>query len=222
MKQATNETQGQLPVANDAATNSTTSIAETLPSEIQTQDLQRIINSEMMPKRFRGKMQLGIELMLMARRHGVDIYRLASGIYEVHGELAIDAKFCISLLRESGLTVGPMRYEFSEAKTLEGLACTAIVRDKQLGEEVIWTYRWVTARDMKLTEKSAHWKGDPRNMLAKRAATQLIRNCYPEVLFGLYTREEAQEIHDLEKPDDNQEEISEWIQNKVTGDAHVE
>ena len=182
----------------------------TLPTEVET--VVRIVNSELMPKRFRGKMQVGIELINMAQRTGIDIYELARSLYEVHGELALDAKFAVAQLKMSGKIKGPIRYEFNEPDKVDNLTCTVTVRDAELDEDITWTYRYMTAKLMKLTEKSAHWKGDPRNMMAKRAATQFIRNTYPEVLFGLFTRDEIQDQHDLAQPDDESEQISEFMQ----------
>lgn len=153
---------------------------------------QTFAKSEFVPKAFVGKPANVFVALQIAARAKMDPFMCMQNLYVIAGKPAMEAKMAIALLNASGKTRGPVRY------THEGMGkerkCTATVIDAETGQPISHTLHWATVEMSGWVAKGGAWAQDPLLMLKYRAAYQLIRTTYPEVLLGMYTVEEAREV----------------------------
>jgi hypothetical protein len=119
---------------------------------------------------------------------------MLQGTYVVHGKPGIEAKVMIAMLNASGRIKGVIRYEFAG----EGAnrSCTAIVTDAATNTEVRgMAVTMVIAKAEGWIEKAgSKWKTMPDLMLQYRSAAFLIRTTYPDVIMGIQSREELEDM----------------------------
>jgi hypothetical protein len=154
---------------------------------------QAFASSDLVPEHFRGKpgnCWIGIQ---MAIRCGVDPFMFLQNCYVVHGRPGIESKLAIALLNASGAIKGRIRYRFmGEGKAKQ---CTAIATDARTDEEYSQTVTWAMVEAEGWNKKAgSKWLTMPDLMFQYRAALFLIRLHYPEVLMGLQTAEEIEDI----------------------------
>ena len=176
----------------------TDDLAEFSPALKQAQMLAQ---TDMVPKRFRGKTATVATLINMAQNAGMDWFPLMRSCFEINGEFGLDSKAAIAMLNKSGRTVGPPRYEIDDRKVtkdnLDHLKCTVTVTDAATGQDISHTFHYSTAKKQGWTRNS-HWVNDPRLMCMYRSAIQMIRTSYPDVLFGMYTVDEIRDSATVE------------------------
>jgi hypothetical protein len=172
--------------------HSETSKSLTSHSEPPLAELARALShTELVPDAFKKKPGNIFAALQLASELGIGPMTLMRGVYFVKGRPSFDSQLAVALLRRSERTIGPMRFE-EDAQ--EGGRCRAVVRDKELAEDVRGP--WVSM-DMARADgwtANAKYKSMPGNMLRKRAAIFLIREAYPEVLGGYHTREEIEDV----------------------------
>ena len=160
------------------------------------QQAEMLAKSDLVPKRFRGKVNNVLAMIQLADRCGMEPISLMQSAYEVGGEYALDTKAAIAMLAASGRVIGPPRYTI-EGKDLKTSSCTCTVRDAQLNEDISLTFHYSTAEKQGWS-KNPHWRNDPRTMMRYRSAVQLIRSSYPDVLMGMYTIDEMRDRQTVE------------------------
>lgn len=155
--------------------------------------------SSIVPDHYQGKPENCLIALQMAQRCKVDPFAFMQSSYMVHGKPGLEGKLAIAMLNSSGKIVGRIRYEF--AGEGEKRSCTAIVKDKETGEDIRMTITWamVLAEGWNLPKgkgeykQPSKWTTIPDQMFRYRSATFLIRAHYPEVLMGLRTTDELEE-----------------------------
>lgn len=166
--------------------------------------------SELLPKAFRGKpadvlvaIELGAELGL-APMQSVQSIAVINGRPSVWGDglLAIvmasplyhghDEYYEVGGQRRDGLTLDDMKADTTCA------VCTFIRRGK--AGPVTSRFTVGQAKKAALWNKEGPWIGYPDRMLKMRARGFAARDCFPDLLRGLHTAEEARDIPP--EPDD--------------------
>ena len=150
-----------------------------------------LCKNELVPDAFKQKPGNVFAALQLSQELGIGPMTLMRGVYFIKGRPSFDAQLAVALLRRSGRTVGPVRFEEDDAV---GGQCRAVVRDRELSEDVQGP--WVSM-DMAKADgwtKNPKYQTMPQNMLRKRAAIFLIRECYPEVLGGYHTRDEVEDV----------------------------
>lgn len=111
----------------------------------------------------------------------------------IHGRPSFAAQYMINRLNTSGLISGRVHYAVTGSG--ENLSVTAYATDAQSGERVEGkaTYEMAKAEGW-TTKKGNKYATMAEQMLKYRAATFLVRVNYPEILFGYYTQDEAQDM----------------------------
>lgn len=141
-----------------------------------------------------------------AKNLNIDPLMFLMNTYFVRNQMTLSSKLMGGLLNASGKIVGGARFETfyidsagaRHEKKIHGwqdIEVTMIVTDKEGGFEIKTraNYTDYAFQGNNKTPKSDHWASRPEVMLRYKAMALLIRTSYPEVLGGLYTKEELEE-----------------------------
>jgi hypothetical protein len=107
----------------------------------------------------------------------------------VNGRPSIYGDAALALVRKSGLMTG-----YSQQLTGEGEQRRAVVKCKRGDEEYIQEFSVADAKRAGLWGKAGPWTQHPDRMLQFRARGFILRDAFGDVLKGLRTTEEAQDI----------------------------
>lgn len=150
--------------------------------------------STMVPEQFRGNIGNCVIALNLADRMMCDPFMLMQNMYIVHGKPGIEAKLAIALVNNTGKFT-PIQYKYNDSKT----SCFAFAKripSNELCEGVEVTLQM--AKDEGWSTKSgSKWKTMPTLMLQYRSATFFARAYCPESLLGMRTREELQDVIDV-------------------------
>lgn len=159
--------------------------------------------SELVPKHYRNKPEDCAIAIQMALRCKVNIMTFLQASYVVYGRPGIEAKLAIAMLNASGRVRGRIRYRLDRDASGRIVSCTAAVTDADTSEEVTATVDAAMVReegwdkdkksDSGYVQKSK-WNTMPEVMYKYRAAMFLVRQSYPDVLFGMYTTDELDDM----------------------------
>lgn len=150
--------------------------------------------SDLVPDQFRGKPENCFIGVQMAIRLGVDPFMFLQSCYVVHGRPGIEAKLAIALANSSGVFVGPIRYDLEgEGKQRR---CTAKAVVRETGEEIRMTVDWAMVQaEGWADKKGSKWLTIPEVMFRYRSAMLLIRTHCPEVIMGMQSKEELEDLN---------------------------
>lgn len=150
-----------------------------------------VAGSEFAPKEFRQKP----ESCLLAMQHGAEIglgpMQSLQSIAVINGRPSVYGDAALALVRSSHAC------EYvTETISGEGdkMAATCIAKRKNNPECSTTTFSVADAKRAGLWGKSGPWSQYPQRMLQMRARGFCLRDAFPDVLRGLITREEAQDI----------------------------
>ena len=159
--------------------------------------LQRIAKvfaeSNVVPDHYRGKVADCIIACDLAIRAGIHPLAFMQSSYVVHGRPGIESKLAIALTNKAGVLDGRIMFDLSG----DGMSrsCTARARDKATGETIQQTVNMQMAKAEGWIDKNgSKWKTLPDLMLQYRSAMFLIRLHCPEVLMGLTSVEELDDM----------------------------
>lgn len=155
-----------------------------------------ISKSDMLPDQFRGNYANCLIAVQLAMRMKVDPFMLMQNMYIVHGKPGMEAKLAIGMLNASGKIKGTIKYKLTGEG--DSRACVATVVDADTGEivdgpPVTWD---MAVKEGWTTKKGSKWLTIADLMFRYRAAVFLIRAHYPEVMMGLQTKDELDDVDD--------------------------
>lgn len=164
-----------------------------------------LADSQFLPKHYQNKPADCLVAIQWAQRSGRDPLELLQNTFVVHGTPGMKASYMIALANREGPFSGPIR--FSIAGEREEMVATAwgIIE----GERYEVTFSWQQAQlngwtdDVKMRKGGtmpSKYKTMPDVMLRYRAATLLVRLYCPEVLLGMSTTDELDDIRHQEEP----------------------
>lgn len=157
--------------------------------------------SELVPAQFRGRPQDCFIALDLACRLEINPYMVFQNMYVVHGRPGLQAQFVIALMNRHGPFEGPVEYEYKgHGKTR---ACTAYAVLSGSKRRCEATVDWCMVEAEGWNKKNgSKWLTMPDQMFSYRAAAFLARKYCPEVLMGMQTVEELEDIKE-EKPATN-------------------
>jgi len=155
-------------------------------------------SSTMVPSHFRGNLGNCLIALDYAARIKANPFMVMQNMYIVHGRPGIEGKLVIALVNQSG-RFEPL--EFEEDK--EG--CFAYAKEKKSGKilkgpkvtwEMVKAEGWDQPKQMKDGKGviKSKWETMSQLMFRYRAATYFARTYCPEVLLGMLTTEEIEDI----------------------------
>lgn len=148
--------------------------------------------STIIPKAFQGQAANCFVALDMANRMGASPMEIMQNIYVVHGTPGFSAKYAIAMANRSGVFKGPIHYEERGSGASLEVEAYAIVRET--GQRVSFTASMAMARAEKW-DTNPKYKGPlAATMLRYRSATLLIRTTCPEVLLGMQTADEVEDV----------------------------
>jgi hypothetical protein len=146
--------------------------------------------SKMVPAHFQGQPQNCFVALQMAYRMELDPMVALQNIYVVSGKPGLSSQLIISLINRSGKLKSPLKFRV-EGKG-ETLAVTAygLLQD---GDEVSFTVPWSMVK-AENWDKNPKYKSMPEVMMRYRAAAFLARFTFPEVIIGMHSVEEIEDV----------------------------
>ena len=197
-------TEGNLPAKRDASQVSApvgpigdTLLAEMGPSGAAFALAQRkavaLSSSELVPQSYRNNVANCMIALELAERTRSSAFMVMQNVHVIQGKPSWSASFIIAAINQCG-KFSPIRFKITgEGETL---ACTATVRD--LASEEVLEGPTVTMKMAKeegwSTKSGSKWKTMPELMIRYRAAAFFGRLYAPEILMGMMTREEMEDI----------------------------
>ena len=147
--------------------------------------------STIIPKAFQGNAANCFVALDMANRLGASPMEIMQNVYVVHGTPGFSAKYAIGMANKSGVFKGPICFE--ETGKGDNLSVTAYAIVRETGQRVEFTCDMNMAKAEKWST-NPKYKTMPGLMLRYRAATLLIRTSCPEVLLGMQTADELEDV----------------------------
>lgn len=156
----------------------------------KTKDIAKALSSsDLVPDHFKGKPANVLIALEFAFRHDIAPFAAMQSLFVVHGKPGMAATMAISLARKNNVWK-KLDYEVKgKDESLEVTAVATLHDDTQIRNTVT----------MKMAinggwAKNPIYKTLPEQMLKYRSATFLIRAHFPEVLFGMHTTDELDDI----------------------------
>lgn len=145
---------------------------------------------KMLPPHLQGDVGACMAVALQAFEWEMNPFAVASKSYFVNQRVAYEAQLIAAVVNTRSGIEGRLRYEFEG----EGNTLKCIVTGTLNGQECTYetpTFGQITPKNSPL------WKTDPRQQLGYFAARSWARRHCPEVLLGVYDREEAATMKDV-------------------------
>lgn len=162
---------------------------------------QAFASSKMVPAHFQGNTAGVFVVLHMATRMELDPFMVLQNMYMVHGKPGMETKLALALVNTRGPFANPIAWEFDNEENPK--KCTAYAFLKTTGEKRSHTLDWDTViaegwnkdkvKDGKTTKSK--WNTLTKLMFMYRSAIFLIRTVCPEVILGLSTFDELQDIN---------------------------
>jgi hypothetical protein len=149
--------------------------------------------SKLVPDHFRGSAASVFVALHMAMRMNLDPMMVMQKTYIIAGKPGMEAQLLIALVNARGPFTGPIQWEF--AGEGDNRQCTAYAIHAKTGERCEMTVTWKMVKAEGWAGKSgSKWQTIPDLMFRYRSATYLARLYCPEVIMGLSTVDELQEM----------------------------
>lgn len=132
-------------------------------------------------------------LIMICQPYGFNPYQVSWKTYKASksadAPVSFEAQLVQSMVNMSAPIRGRLRYSYANENT-DMLTCTVTGIDRDTGEEITYTSPPLKQIPVK---NSPLWKGDPQQQLGYYSARAWARRHFPELLLGVYTREEIEE-----------------------------
>lgn len=176
------ETQQTMPtITSNNPLNAMMSVAEELSK------------SDIIPKEFQKKPANCLIAVQLANRLKADPFMVMQNTDVIYGKPALRSTFIIACINGSGKLLGNLKFELNEKCT----KCRAWGIEKETGAKL---YGPTITMEMAQAEgwvakNGSKWKTMPEIMLRYRAASFFGRLQCPEILNGIYSTEEVEEMN---------------------------
>jgi hypothetical protein len=133
---------------------------------------------------------------MVGRELGLPAMASLRGIHNIKGQHALSAALMAGLVIKSGLAdfFRPVTDDAGNIDADEKHATFETLRKGPDNRLTRFTYTIEEATTAGLVKKDSGWEKNPKSMLIARAEAGLARLIYPELMAGLYTPEELEEV----------------------------
>lgn len=187
----------ELTVATADSTLSVFSGEENFKNAMQM--ATQLSKSDMIPTIYKGKPENCIIALELSNRLKLSPFLVMQNMYIVQGKPSWSSSFIISCINGSGRFTGPLKFEMDVGRT----KCRAYATEKISGDKLVGpliTMEMAQAEGW-LGKNGSKWKTMPELMLRYRAAAFFGRLYCPEIINGMLTDDEAQDIRPLDNSD---------------------
>lgn len=157
-----------------------------------------------LPKHLRNNAGACMAVALQALEWQMSPFAVASKSYAVNGAIAYEAQLIAAVVNTRSGIKGRLKYHFAG----EGQTLTCRVVGVLDGEECEYTS---PPAGSITTKNSPLWKTDPQQQLGYYSARSWARRHCPEVLLGVYDRDEVEQFHGSETAKDVTPSLSERL-----------
>lgn len=164
-----------------------------------------LCKATMVPDHFRNNLGNIMIALNFAERIQADPFMVMQSMYIVHGKPGVEAKLVIALLNSSG-RFEPIEFEETgnlSKPTNDADGCVAFAKENKSGKllrgpKIDWA---MVKAEGWLGKNGSKWKTMAPLMFRYRAAAYFARTYCPEVLLGMQTREELNDVIDIRQND---------------------
>lgn len=182
-----------LPATSAPATPVTRMTLDTVEGTKSLHQLASVFSSSsLVPKEFQGKAANCVIALDIAARLSLSPMVVFQQLYIVNGKPSWSSAFMISMFNKYATDFDRLEYCYAGKPGTPDRTCWCRAKLKSTGEYVAGPP--VTLRMAKMEGWGKKWDSMPELMLKYRAAAFFIRTQSPEILFGLYSAEESQDI----------------------------
>lgn len=132
-------------------------------------------------------------LIMICQPYGFNPFMVSWKTYKASknadAPVSFEGQLVNAMVNQSAPIKGRLRYKYENEGKPE-LTCTVTGIDRETGDEI--TYTSPMLKDIPV-KNSPLWKGDPQQQLGYYSARAWARRHFPELLLGVYTREEIEE-----------------------------
>ena len=159
---------------------------------------QMLAKSALVPESYRSRPEDCLIALDIANRQNISPMMVMQNLYVVKGKPAWSGSFCAAAINGCGKFT-PLEYVFVEdggggcfsraTRICNGSVCVSDTITMQMARDEGW-----------LGKNGSKWATMPRQMMMYRAASFFARAHCPEVLLGIQTYEEVQDVHGYDTP----------------------
>lgn len=157
----------------------------------------QLAKSDMIPTIYKNKPENCIIALELSNRLKLSPFLVMQNMYIVQGKPSWSSSFIISCINGSGRFTGPLKFEMDTGRT----KCCAYATEKTSGEKLVGpliTMEMAQAEGW-LGKNGSKWKTMPELMLRYRAAAFFGRLYCPEIINGMLTDDEAEDVRPLDE-----------------------
>lgn len=159
----------------------------------------QLAKSDMIPTIYKNKPENCIIALELSNRLKFSPFLVMQNMYIVQGKPSWSSSFIISCINGSGRFTGPLKFEMDAGRT----KCRAYATEKISGDKLVGpliTMEMAQAEGW-LGKNGSKWKTMPELMLRYRAAAFFGRLYCPEIINGMLTDDEAEDVRPLDETD---------------------
>ena len=153
-------------------------------------------NSAMVPAHFQRKPNDCFVALQMAYRMDLDPMTALQNIYVISGKPGLSSQLIISLVNRSKKLIGPVQWR--TVGTGDTLAVTAFGVLRETNEEISFTVPWSMVK-AENWDKNPKYRSMPEVMMRYRSVAFLARFHFPEVVIGMQSADEIEDVVAAEK-----------------------
>ena len=186
--------------------------------ELEQRRAKALSISAFFPTQLKNDIASAVIIYDLANRMDVSVLEIAQSIFIIHGKPSFETKFLVARLNSSGKIKGRLNTIISQDR--QSAYCEAI--DAQTGQTLrgMTVTMEIARKEGWLSKQGSKWQTMPELMLRYRAQSFFISEFFPEVKFGLKTKEENEDIADAEVMDSKPLNLNE-IANETKEDKPI-
>lgn len=154
----------------------------------------RLAKSDLLPPHFKGRPENILLVLSLAQNLNINPVMCLQQVSVIGGKPCLQATLMISLLNNSGKITGPLRFKWSGREATPERSCVAYAIDAATGEAVESEPVSLAMAQAEGWTRNAKYKSIPDTMLKWRAASFFVRTYYPQVVLGLHSTEELDDV----------------------------
>ena len=186
---ATTATNGAVPARYEAPVQGVNTLAYEPTNLDEAFRMAQILVSSGLTPRGVDTPQKAFLIMAQGRELGLSTMQALGNIYVVEGKVSLSSDLMAAMVLKSSVC------EYLRVVEMTPERATYAAKRKG-GNEFRFSFSWEDATKAGLTGR-ATYKANPADMLRHRALSKCVRAVFPDVVAGLYSRDEAEDIVDV-------------------------
>ena len=186
---ATTATNGAVPARYEAPVQGVNTLAYEPTNLDEAFRMAQILVSSGLTPRGVDTPQKAFLIMAQGRELGLSTMQSLGNIYVVEGKVSLSSDLMAAMVLKSPVC------EYLRCAEMTSERATYLAKRKG-GAEFRYSFSWEDAVKAGLTNRP-NYKANPADMLRHRALSKCVRAVFPDVVAGLYSRDEAEDIVDV-------------------------